>query len=148
MGHRWVGILASFKFTLEYQKGEDNGAANALSWVPIHHNYETIRSLLEGAIVGTTDQGKAEANKELFCKHVLLKNEVRVQVAKLAPMHMVDWGEAQEADAMLTACRRWLHTCRYPTSEKRCTAKEIFGQPGRHGGRACPLLCAQQPGPE
>ena len=37
-GHRWVGMLASFKSTLEYQMGADNGAADALSQVPIHHN--------------------------------------------------------------------------------------------------------------
>ena len=30
-GHRWVGALTSFEFTLEYQKGADNGAADALS---------------------------------------------------------------------------------------------------------------------
>ena len=30
-GYRWVGTLASFEFTLEYQKGVDNGAANAVS---------------------------------------------------------------------------------------------------------------------
>ena len=30
-GHRWVGTLASFEFTLEYQKGAENGAADALS---------------------------------------------------------------------------------------------------------------------
>ena len=30
-GHRWVGTLASFEFTLEYQKGTDNGAADTLS---------------------------------------------------------------------------------------------------------------------
>ena len=27
MGDRWVGALASFEFTLEYQKGADNGVA-------------------------------------------------------------------------------------------------------------------------
>ena len=26
-GHRWVGVLASFQFELEYQKGIDNGVA-------------------------------------------------------------------------------------------------------------------------
>ena len=31
MGHRWVGMLASFQFELEYQKGTNNGAADALS---------------------------------------------------------------------------------------------------------------------
>ena len=30
-GHRWVGMLASFEFTLEYQKGADNRVADALS---------------------------------------------------------------------------------------------------------------------
>ena len=41
-GHRWVGTLASFQFELEYQKGAHNGAADALSWVPISHSRETI----------------------------------------------------------------------------------------------------------
>ena len=30
-GVPWVGALASFQFELEYQKGTDNGAADALS---------------------------------------------------------------------------------------------------------------------
>ena len=30
-GHHWVGVLASYEFSLEYQKGADNGAADALS---------------------------------------------------------------------------------------------------------------------
>ena len=93
-------------------------------------------------------QIKAEANEELLCEHVHVENEAWVQAAKLAPMHMVDWGEAQEVDAVLAACRMTANPQRYPTSEKRCTAKEIFGQPDGHGGGACPLLHAQQPGPE
>ena len=55
MGHRWVGTLASFEFTLEYQKGVDNGVADALSQVCICHNCETVQSLMEGAIVGAAD---------------------------------------------------------------------------------------------
>ena len=31
-------------------------------------------------------------------------------MAKLAPMHVEDWGEAQEMDAVLAACRWWLKT--------------------------------------
>ena len=38
MGHRWVGALASFQFEHGYQKGTNNGAADALSWVPISHS--------------------------------------------------------------------------------------------------------------
>ena len=56
-----VGALASFQFELEYQKGTDNGAVDAFSWVPISHSWETIQSLLEGAIVGVTDRGEAKA---------------------------------------------------------------------------------------
>ena len=37
-GHRWVGVLASFQFELEYQKGADNGTTDALSRVPISHS--------------------------------------------------------------------------------------------------------------
>ena len=33
--HRWVGAMASCNFDLEYLKGTENGAANALSWVPL-----------------------------------------------------------------------------------------------------------------
>ena len=29
--HRWVSTLALFQFKLEYQKGDDNGTADALS---------------------------------------------------------------------------------------------------------------------
>ena len=48
-----------------------------------------------------------------------LENEVHVQAAKLAPMHKVDWEEAQEADAVLVTCRRWLHTCKDTPFPKR-----------------------------
>ena len=108
-GHRWVGALASFQFELEYQKGADNGAADALSQVPISHSKEIIQSLLEGVIVGVADRGETKANEELLEEHEHLSQEARVQVAKLEPMHIVDWEEAQEADAALAGCRKWLH---------------------------------------
>ena len=108
-GHQWVGALASFQFKLEYQKGADNGAADVLSWVPISHSQETIQSLLEGVIVGVADRGEAKASEELSEEHECLSQEVQVQAAKLSPMHMVDWGEAQEADTALATCCKWLH---------------------------------------
>ena len=104
MGHRWVGALASFEFSLEYQKGADNGTADTLSQVPINHDHEMAWSLLIGAM----DQSEAKANEELLCKHVCLENKACMHASKLAPMHIVDWGEAQEADVVLAACRKWL----------------------------------------
>ena len=107
-GHRWVGALASFQFELEYQKGTDNGAMDALSQVPISHSQETIQSLLEGVIVGAADRSEAKASEELLEEHDHLNQEATVQVAKLEPMHIIDWEEAQEADAALAACHKWL----------------------------------------
>ena len=103
--HRWVSALASFQFKLEYQKGADNGATDAMSWVPISHSRETVQSLLEGVIVGVADGGEVRASED---EHEHLSQEARVQVVKLAPMHIVDWAEAQEADAALAACHKWL----------------------------------------
>ena len=65
-GHRWVGTLASFQFKLEYQKGADNGATDALSQVPISHSWETVQSLLEGAIVGVANRDEVKASEELL----------------------------------------------------------------------------------
>ena len=107
--HWWVSTLASFQFRLEYQKGADNGAADALSWVPISHSWETVQSLQEWAIVEAANWGEVRASKELLEEHQHLSQEARVQAAKLAPMHIVDWAEAQEADAALAACHKWLH---------------------------------------
>ena len=107
-GHRWVGMLASFQFELEYQKGADNGVVDALSWVPISHSRQTVQSLLEGVIIGAADRGEAEASEELLEEHEHLSWEARVQVAKLEPMHIVDWEQAQEVDVALAGCRKWL----------------------------------------
>ena len=107
-GHWWVGALASFQFELEYQKGADNGTTDALSQVPISHSRETIQYLLEGAIVGAADRGEVRASEELLEEHEHLSHEARVQAAKLAPMHVVDWAEAQEVDAALATCHKWL----------------------------------------
>ena len=102
-------MLASFQFELEYQKGANNGAMDALSQVPISLNWETIQSLLEGTIVGVANRGEAKANEDLLEEHEHLSQGARVQVAKLEPMHIIDWKEAQEADATLAACCKWLH---------------------------------------
>ena len=76
--HWWVGTLASFQFKLEYQKGANNGTADAFSQVPISHSRETVQSLLEGVIVGAADRGEVRASEELLEEHEHLSWEVRV----------------------------------------------------------------------
>ena len=41
-GHRWVGAMALFEFSLEYQQGTDNGTDDTLSWVPIKHDHVMV----------------------------------------------------------------------------------------------------------
>ena len=60
------------------------------------------------AVIGTVDQGEAETNESLLCEHVCLVDEARVQATKFVPMHVVDWLEAQEGDAALATCIKWL----------------------------------------
>ena len=54
-GHRWIGMLASFEFDLEYQKEVDNWVADVFSRVPICHNHQTVRTLMEVTIVRAED---------------------------------------------------------------------------------------------
>ena len=113
---------------MEYQKGADNGAADALSQVSISHNWETVQSLLEGVIVGAANWGEVRVSKELLEEHECLSWEVKVQVAKLAPMPIVDWEEAHEENAALAACCKWLHLRRnMPLLKRDALLKECLG---------------------
>ena len=77
-----------------------------------------------------------------------LENEAHVQAAKLAPMHAVDWGEAQEVDAVLVACRRWLYTCKDTPFPKRDMLLKKYLGDNADTEEGCILLYVQQPSPE
>ena len=137
MGHRWVGTLASYHFELQYKKGAHNGAADALSWLPINHSWQTVQSLLEGAIGGASNRGEAEVNEGLLEEHEHLSREARVWAAKLELMHIVDWEQAQEMDVALAACCKWLHLrkgmlpSRWDTLLKECLEVEAETEQGK-----------------
>ena len=136
-GHQWVGALSSFQFELEYQKGTNNRAVDALSWVPISHSRQSVQSLFEGVIVKAADRGEAKANEGLLEEHECLSQEARVQAAKLELMHIVDWEQAQEADVALAGCCKWL--ClrrgmlppRWDTLLKECLGAEAETEQGK-----------------
>ena len=64
------------------------------------------------------DQSEAEAIEALLWEHAHLVDEVRIQAAKLASMHVVNWEDAQGADVVLAACRKWLKAQRDTPAEK------------------------------
>ena len=94
MGHCWVGALASYEFTLEYQKRSDNAAAEALSRVPVRHDKDTVQSLLEGAVTSTAERGEALVSQTLRVEHDHLSEESQACSLKLAPIHVTNWAEA------------------------------------------------------
>ena len=60
-----------------------------------------------------------------------------MQAAKLEPMHIINWEEAQEADASLAACHKWLHTRKdmplpqWDTFLKECLRVEAETEQGK-----------------
>ena len=72
--HWWVEALARFTFSIEYQKGWHNVAADALSWVTLKLDAQTINSILDVVTVGmmeradVQDPAVAEADEEIHKK--------------------------------------------------------------------------------
>ena len=56
----WAESLARFTFTIEYQKGWDNAARDALSWVTLRLDTERMKSILDRVTVGST--GRVDAH--------------------------------------------------------------------------------------
>ena len=59
-GYRWVGALVKFNFWLEYQKGQDNTVADALSRITTHLGPEAMQSILDGANLGAVQRAEGE----------------------------------------------------------------------------------------
>ena len=76
-GHRWVSALAKYNFWLEYQKGQDNAVANALSWVTTHLEPEAVQAILDGATIGTSQRTEKE-NPDIIKSDQQLEQEVQV----------------------------------------------------------------------
>ena len=53
-GHHWVSALAKYNFWLEYQKGQDNAVADALSRVTTHLPLKAVQAILDEATIGTS----------------------------------------------------------------------------------------------
>ena len=59
-GHQWIGALAKFNFQLEYQKGQDNTVAGALSRITTHIGQEAMQAILDGATLGASQRAEGE----------------------------------------------------------------------------------------
>ena len=55
-----MGALAKFNFWLEYQKGQDNAVADALSQITTDLGPEAIQAVLDGATIGASQRAVGE----------------------------------------------------------------------------------------
>ena len=76
-------------------------------------------------------------SKVVLEEHGHLSQEARVQAAKLAPLHIVDWEEAQEADTALATWCKWLYLRkdtplpRWNAFLKECQGVEVGTEQGK-----------------
>ena len=57
--HWWIESLARFMFNIEYQKGHDNAAMDALSQVTLKLEAETVKSILDVVAMEAMDREDA-----------------------------------------------------------------------------------------
>ena len=112
-GQRWVARLASYNFSLEYQKGKDNTVANFLSQMNERPPDEEVqeylnqiphpgvKAVLDNAI--TPIEEHAEQGVRLTPVHREGSPEVAVEArpARLATTSVTDWKQEQKEDPVL-----------------------------------------------
>ena len=112
-GQRWVACLASYNFSLEYQKGKDNTVANFLSQmnerlpeeeVQEYLNqipYPGVKAVLDNAI--TPIEERAEQGVRLTPDYQGDSQEEAIvaRPARLATTNVTDWKQEQKEDPVL-----------------------------------------------
>ena len=112
-GQRWVACLASYNFSLEYQKGKDNTVADFLSRMNEHLPdkevqeylnqipHPGVKAVLNNAI--TPIEEHAEQGVRLMPDHQECSQEVmiRARPARLATTNVINWKQEQKEDPVL-----------------------------------------------
>ena len=111
--HCWVESLAGFTFSIKYQKGWDSAAADALHWVTLRLDTETVKSILDGVTMGLT--GKVDVHNPVVTE---TDEEIHKQVWEAAVqarvahthvnLHVTDWVATQWEDPVLKAVIDWI----------------------------------------
>ena len=108
-GQRWVARLASYNFSLEYQKGKDNTVADFLSRmnerlpeeeVQEYLNqipYPGVKAVLDNAITPIEEHAEQGVRLTPDCQ----EEAVEARPARLATTNVTDWKQEQKEDPVL-----------------------------------------------
>ena len=112
-GQCWVARLASYNFSLEYQKGKDNMVADFLSQMNEHlpeeevHEYLNkipypgVKAVLNNAITPIDEHAEQGVRPSSDCQNVCQKEMVEARPARLATTNVTDWKLEQKEDPVL-----------------------------------------------
>ena len=112
-GQHWVAHLASYNFSLEYQKGKDNTMADFLSQmneclpeeeVQEYLNkipYLGVKAVLNKAITPIKERAEQGVRPSSDCQDVCQKETVEARPARLATTNVTDWKLEQKEDPVL-----------------------------------------------
>ena len=112
-GQQWVAHLASYNFSLEYQKGKDNTVANFLSQmnerlpeeeVQKYLNkipYPGVKAVLDNAITLIEEHAEQGVRPTLDCQGDCQEETVEARPARLATTNVTDWKQEQKEDPVL-----------------------------------------------
>ena len=111
--HCWVESLAGFTFSIEYHKGWENAATDALSQVTSKLDAEIVKSFLDGITMGTI--GRADAHNPTVAE---ADEEIHMQVWETAVqgrathacvnIHVTNWVASQQEDPILKTVIEWI----------------------------------------
>ena len=112
-GQHWVARLASYNFSLEYQKRKDNMVADFLSWmneclpeeeVQEYLNkipYPGVKTILNNAIMPIKECAEQGVPPSSDCQEVCKEETVEARPARLATTNVTDWKLEQKEDPVL-----------------------------------------------
>ena len=112
-GQRWVARLASYNFSLEYQKGKDNTAADFLSQmderlpeeeVQEYLNqipYPGVKAVLNNAITPLKERAEQGVRPVLGCQEANQEETIVASPARLATTNVTNWKQEQKEDPVL-----------------------------------------------
>ena len=112
-GQCWVACLASYNFSLEYQKGKDNTVADFLSWmnerlpeeeVQEYLNkipYPGVKAVLDNAIMPIEEHAEQGVRPTPVWQGDYQEETVGARPTRLAITNVTDWRQKQKEDPVL-----------------------------------------------
>ena len=112
-GQRWIARLASYNFSLEYQKGNDNTVADFLSQmneclpeeeVQEYLNqilYPGVKAVLDNAIMPIKECAEQGVRPTPDCQGDSQEEAIVARPARLATTNVTDWKQEQKEDPIL-----------------------------------------------